>query len=69
MTQIIKKLAQLIEVRKLVTLLFAGAFVFLALTGGVNPTDVIAIFTMVFGYYFGRSTALDRSHNDEGGGK
>lgn len=66
MKDVIKKVATLVEVRKLVTLLFAAAFVYLALTGGVNPTDVIAIFTMVFGYYFGRSTALDRADGGDG---
>lgn len=65
MKDVIKKVAALIEVRKLVTLLFASTFVYLAVAGAVNPTDVIAIFTMVFGYYFGRSTALDRSDGGE----
>lgn len=56
-----KKVAALIEVRKLVTLLFSLIFSYLAISGDLSAESVLAILTMVFGYYFGKSTALDKS--------
>ncbi|WP_083998414.1 hypothetical protein [Caryophanon tenue] len=55
----IKKLAALIEVRKIVTLMFALGFLYLALTLAFAPSESLPIFTMVLGYYFAKSTALD----------
>lgn len=61
----LKKIAALIEVRKIVTLVFAAVFSYLAISGKLTAESVLAILTMVFGYYFGKSTALD----DNRGGK
>lgn len=55
----LKKLSNLIEVRKIVTLVFAGVFSYLSIAGKLSAESVLAILTMVFGYYFGKSTALD----------
>lgn len=59
------KLANLIETRKLIALLMAVTFVALAMTGGLDPTYTYATISMVLGYYFGKSTALDSPKDRE----
>lgn len=54
------KITSLIEVRKLITLAFALLFIYLAIRSMVSADYVESIITMVIGYYFGRSTALDK---------
>lgn len=55
-----KKIEALIEVRKIIALMFAGLFVYMAVTKTLNASDVLNIVLMVIGYYFGKSTALDK---------
>ncbi len=47
-----QKLAALINVKTLVTFAVTAVFVALALRGNI-PGDVLAIITMVLGFYFG----------------
>lgn len=53
------KLTALIEVRKIITLLFALVFAYLAIVERIPVEYTLSILTMVFGYYFGKSTAQD----------
>ncbi|MEG0259610.1 MAG: hypothetical protein RR595_12105 [Lysinibacillus sp.] len=53
------KVAALIEVRKIITLLFAIVFSYLAAFERIPVEYTLSILTMVFGYYFGKSTAQD----------
>ena len=59
------KIANLVEVRKIVTLLFAGVFAYMAITKQLTGESVLSILTMIFGYYFGKSTALDERKSDK----
>lgn len=54
------KLLALIEVRKIIALLFAALFVFLMVQKTVSVEQGLPLITMVIGYYFGKSTALDK---------
>jgi hypothetical protein len=54
------KLIALVEVRKIIALLFAGLFFFLMVRGTVSVEQGLPLITMVIGYYFGKSTALDK---------
>ena len=54
------KLAALIEVRKIVTLMFAIVFAFLAVTGKLSAESVLSILTMVFGFYFAKSSINEK---------
>lgn len=54
-----KKFYDLIEVRKLVTLLFALVFSYLALFEKMPVEYTLSVLSMVFGYYFAKSTAQD----------
>lgn len=55
-----KKLNDLIEVRKLIALSFAALFIYLAATMIIAPEQSLTIILMVISYYFGKSTALDQ---------
>lgn len=55
------KLAALIEVRKMTMLYFAVIFGVMVFLNKIPIEYYMPIFTMVFGFYFGRSTALDKA--------
>lgn len=47
------------SVRKVIALLLTLVFSFLCIRGSITTNEFIPIFSMVLGYYFGKSTALD----------
>lgn len=50
------KILNLIEVKKLIALMFAIVFATLALRGIVSAEQFIVVFSTVIGYYFGQSS-------------
>ena len=50
---ILKRLAALLSVKSIVTLVLTGVFAFLAITGTVTGSDFLTIFLMVISFYFG----------------
>lgn len=55
-----KKLEALIEVRKIIALWFAALFIYLSIMGKLSSDVIMGVVLMVIGYYFGKSTALDK---------
>lgn len=53
MATIKSKLLNLLTVKSLVTFALTGAFVYLALTGQIEPNVFMTIYTVVVGFYFG----------------
>ena len=51
-----KKLLDLIEVKKLIAILLAVVFAVLSLRGVVSPEQFIVVFATIIGYYFGQSS-------------
>jgi len=49
----LKKLAKLIDVKSLVTLALAAAFIILSLKGIINADQFMTVFTVVISFYFG----------------
>lgn len=47
------KLAKLIDVKSIITFALTAAFVYLAVTGQIEPQIFMTIYTMVIGFYFG----------------
>lgn len=47
------------SVRKVIALCMTVVFCYLSIVGTIKPGEFIPIFSMVLGYYFGKSTALD----------
>lgn len=53
MEQIIKRLANLLTIKSLVTLLVSIVFAVLALRGTITGEQFLTIFTVVISFYFG----------------
>lgn len=51
------KLKNLIEVKKLIALLLALVFSYLAIMDKVSAEQFIVVFSTIIGYYFGQSSA------------
>ena len=50
---VLKRLAALLSVKSIVTLVLTGVFAFLAITGTVSGNDFLTIFLMIISFYFG----------------
>ncbi|MDO4327024.1 MAG: hypothetical protein Q4E24_13490 [bacterium] len=48
-----EKLAKLIDVKSIMTLVLTGGFVCLTCTGEISGQEYLTIFTMIVGFYFG----------------
>lgn len=48
-----KKLAKLIDVKSIVTLILTGVFSYLSIIGVVNAEQFLSIFTVIIAFYFG----------------
>ncbi|SHH42237.1 hypothetical protein [Tepidibacter thalassicus] len=53
------------SVRKIIAIILTCVFSYLSIVGKVDIDKFIPIFSMVIGYYFGKSTALDIPKNIE----
>lgn len=51
------------SVRKTIALLLTVVFCYLSIIGKITQDQFIPVFSMVIGYYFGKSTALDSVSN------
>lgn len=54
-----EKLAKLIDVKSIMTLLMTCAFVYLAVTKALSTEQFLTIFTMVVSFYFGMKSKED----------
>ena len=52
------------SIRKIIALLLSLVFCILCFRGDISTDQFIPIFSMVLGYYFGKSTALENKSND-----
>ena len=55
------KLAKLIDVKSIVTLVLTGVFAYLAIIAKVSAENYMTIFTVVIAFYFGTQTAKQSS--------
>lgn len=51
------------SVRKIIALFLTIVFCYLSIVGKITQDQFIPVFSMVLGYYFGKSTALDIPRN------
>lgn len=54
------KLSALIEIRKIIALVMTGVFVYMVVSRQIDPIVAVGMITTVIGFYYGKSTALDR---------
>lgn len=47
------KLAKLIDVKSIVTLVLTGVFAYLAIVGAITAENYMTIFTVIIAFYFG----------------
>lgn len=57
MKNLIVKLTDLIEVKKIIALIVVIVFCWLAVAGRVDTAIFTSVVTLIVGYYFGQSTA------------
>lgn len=55
------KLAKLIDVKSIVTLILTGVFAYLAIIAKISADNYMTIFTVVIAFYFGTQTAKQSS--------
>lgn len=55
------KLAKLIDVKSIVTLILTGVFAYLAIVAKITPDNYMTIFTVVIAFYFGTQSAKKNS--------
>ena len=48
-----------LSVRKVIALGVTTVFCYLSVVGRISNSEFIPVFSMIVGYYFGKSTALD----------
>lgn len=51
-----EKIAKLIDVKSILTLVFAGVFSFLSIVGRISGQEFLTVFTVVISFYFGTQT-------------
>lgn len=51
-----ERLAKLLEVKSLVTLVLTGVFAYLAAVGQVQVDQFLTVFTVIIAFYFGTQT-------------
>ena len=52
-----EKLAKLINVKSIITIILAGVFAYLAVVGKVSAEQFLTIFTVIVSFYFGTQSA------------
>ena len=59
-----EKLAKLVNVKSIVTLILCGVFAYLSIIGRILPDQFLTIFTIVIGFYFGVQHEKKESNNN-----
>ena len=63
---IFKRLAALLSVKSIVTIVLTAVFAYLSIVGAISGTDFLTIFLMVVSFYFG--TQSQKLQDTIGGG-
>lgn len=58
----LKKLSNLIEVKKIIALGVVAVFCGLAIKGTIDPTNYSNVAVLIVGYYFGQSTVKNANN-------
>lgn len=48
-----EKLAKLVNVKSIITLILCGVFAYLSVIGSITPEQFLTIFTVIISFYFG----------------
>lgn len=69
MDKLLNRLANLLSVKSIVTLVLTAIFAVLAVTGTVSGNDFLTIFLMVISFYFGTQSQKIQEAMDGGEGE
>ena len=70
MNKVKEKLAKLIDVKSIVTIVLTIVFATLSLTGKITGQDFLTVFSVVIAFYFGtQKLRQEEKKEDEGNGK
>lgn len=58
------RIANLLTVKSVVTIVLTAVFSVLALRGSISGTEFLTIFTVVIGFYFGTQTEKNRKNEE-----
>ena len=61
-----KRLANLLCVKSIVTLVLTGVFAYMAVTGNVSTEQFLTVFTVVIAFYFGTQATKKEEHVTNG---
>ena len=59
-----EKLAKLVNVKSIVTLILCGVFAYLSIIGHIMPDQFLTIFTVIISFYFGSQYGKKESNNN-----
>lgn len=60
-----EKLAKLINVKSIITLILCGVFAYLSIAGMVASEQFLTIFTVVISFYFGTQATKDKEESTQ----
>lgn len=66
MSKLKERIAKLIDVKSIVTLILVGVFSFLSIQGTITGQEFLTIFTVVISFYFGTQTVKSEKTESEG---
>ena len=61
-----EKLAKLVNVKSIITLILCGVFAYLSIIGQILPDQFLTIFTIVISFYFGSQYGKKEGNNNNG---
>lgn len=63
-----RRIAKLIDVKSILTLVLAGVFSYLAIVGKISGTEFLTIFTLIVSFYFNKTKdeKNDKEENEDG---
>ena len=59
-----EKLAKLINVKSIITILLAIVFSYLSISGDIHPDQFMTIFTVIISFYFGSQTEKNNNNSN-----
>ena len=59
-----EKLAKLVNVKSIITLIICGVFAYLSIIGQILPDQFLTIFTVIISFYFGTQSAKKESNSN-----
>lgn len=60
-----EKLAKLINVKSIITILLTIVFSYLSISGDIQPDQFMTIFTVIISFYFGMKTEKNNNSKDD----